>query len=130
MPNFAAAEISIFIIKHARDFIGGCAEKSAILIHRVIQISLVNIGCVRNYGYVRVCGRMSPTSVSSNAYIGRDDQDALKAAVFQRLHPRLYLERYAVENFRPDGRLFGDFRSVSVNVGEQFTFLYSSSFMN
>ncbi len=79
----------------------------------------------------------SASTVSSNAYsnpntayLGQDDQDALKAAVFQRLHPRLYLERYAVENFRPDGRLFGDFRSVSVNVGEQFAFLYSSSIMN
>ncbi|KAF7327752.1 Semialdhyde-dh domain-containing protein [Mycena kentingensis (nom. inval.)] len=42
---------------------------------------------------------------------------ALKAAVFQRLHPRTYLERFIAESYRPDGRQFDGWRDVSVNVG-------------
>ncbi|KAJ7227164.1 ribosomal protein S5 domain 2-type protein [Mycena pura] len=42
---------------------------------------------------------------------------ALKASIFQRLHPRAYLERFIAENFRPDGRPFDTWRDVSVNVG-------------
>lgn len=41
----------------------------------------------------------------------------IKAAVFQRLHPRLYLERFIAENVRPDGREFMAWREVSINVG-------------
>ncbi|KAF9554515.1 hypothetical protein CPC08DRAFT_696646 [Agrocybe pediades] len=50
-------------------------------------------------------------------HLSQEEQDALKAAVFQRLHPRLYLERYIAEDVRPDGRAFDAFRDVSVNVG-------------
>lgn len=46
------------------------------------------------------------------------DDDALKASVFQRLHPRIYLERFLAENVRPDGREANTFREISVNVGE------------
>ncbi|KAJ6494803.1 ribosomal protein S5 domain 2-like protein [Mycena vitilis] len=42
---------------------------------------------------------------------------ALKASIFQRLHPRAYLERFVAENVRPDGRAFDAWRDVSVNVG-------------
>ncbi|KAI0694371.1 ribosomal protein S5 domain 2-like protein [Cerioporus squamosus] len=45
------------------------------------------------------------------------EQDALKALTFQRLHPRTYLERFLAENVRPDGRDFGEWRDISVNVG-------------
>ncbi|KAJ7650295.1 ribosomal protein S5 domain 2-type protein [Roridomyces roridus] len=40
-----------------------------------------------------------------------------KASIFQRLHPRAYLERFVAENIRPDGRAFDAWRDVSVNVG-------------
>ncbi|EIW79965.1 hypothetical protein CONPUDRAFT_166613 [Coniophora puteana RWD-64-598 SS2] len=43
--------------------------------------------------------------------------EAIKAQIFQRLHPRSYLERYISEDVRPDGRGFEDWREVSVNVG-------------
>lgn len=49
------------------------------------------------------------------------DQESLKAAVFQRLHPRIYLERFVAENVRPDGRDFDGWRDVSVNVGMLWT---------
>ncbi|KAJ7707738.1 ribosomal protein S5 domain 2-type protein [Mycena rosella] len=42
---------------------------------------------------------------------------ALKASIFQRLHPRAYLERFVAEDIRPDGRPFDAWRDVSVNVG-------------
>ncbi|KAG5720575.1 Exosome complex exonuclease RRP43, partial [Termitomyces sp. T112] len=45
------------------------------------------------------------------------ENDALKAAVFQRLHPRIYLERFIAENFRPDGRAPDAWRDVNLNVG-------------
>ncbi|KAH9833828.1 ribosomal protein S5 domain 2-type protein [Rhodofomes roseus] len=45
------------------------------------------------------------------------EQDALRAATFQRLHPKVYLERFLAENLRPDGRELDDWREVSVNVG-------------
>ncbi|KAF8076871.1 ribosomal protein S5 domain 2-type protein [Lyophyllum atratum] len=54
----------------------------------------------------------NPTSVLSPA-----EQEALKAATFQRLHPRVYLERFLNEQVRPDGRAFDGWRDVSVNVG-------------
>ncbi|ETW75645.1 hypothetical protein HETIRDRAFT_329543 [Heterobasidion irregulare TC 32-1] len=45
------------------------------------------------------------------------EQDHLKALVFQRLHPRIYLERFVAEDVRPDGRQFSERRDISVNVG-------------
>lgn len=45
------------------------------------------------------------------------EQEALKASTFQRLHPRVYLERFLAENIRPDGRACDAWRDVSVNVG-------------
>ncbi|EPQ58884.1 hypothetical protein GLOTRDRAFT_69878, partial [Gloeophyllum trabeum ATCC 11539] len=45
------------------------------------------------------------------------EQAALKAATFQRLHPRIYLERFLAENVRPDGRNVDQWRDVTVNVG-------------
>ncbi|KXN88999.1 Exosome complex component RRP43 [Leucoagaricus sp. SymC.cos] len=64
---------------------------------------------------------------------GREDDDsvAFKAAIFQRLHPRVYLERFLAEDVRPDGRVLGTvnkynqpgcgeggiWRDVSINVG-------------
>ncbi|EIM81838.1 uncharacterized protein STEHIDRAFT_171488 [Stereum hirsutum FP-91666 SS1] len=44
-------------------------------------------------------------------------QGDLNAKIFQRLHPRIYLERFIAESVRPDGRTFDDWRDLSVNVG-------------
>lgn len=37
--------------------------------------------------------------------------------IFQRLHPRVYLERFLAENVRPDGRPLNVARDLAVNVG-------------
>ena len=53
-----------------------------------------------------------------------DDADsALKASIFQRLHPHIYLERFLAENVRPDGRDPAAFREIGVNVGEPLFYL-------
>ena len=46
-----------------------------------------------------------------------EEKEALQASIFQRLHPRAYLERFLAEGFRPDGRALDGWRDVSVNVG-------------
>jgi exosome complex component RRP43 len=51
--------------------------------------------------------------------------DALKAATFRRLHPRLYLDRFLAEAVRPDGRAADEPRALSVNVGAYMTLLGS-----
>lgn len=70
------------------------------------------------------------TSMSSSQNKSLQNQDpasdSLKAAIFQRLHPRVYLERFLAEDVRPDGRALGTmekdgdsgiWRDVSINVG-------------
>jgi hypothetical protein len=47
---------------------------------------------------------------------------ATKASIFQRLHPKVYFERFVSENIRPDGRDFDAWRDVSANVGTNLTF--------
>ena len=61
---------------------------------------------------------MAASAASSN--LSQSEEDALKIAVFQRLHPRAYLERFLAENIRYDKRLSDGFRDVHVNVGELF----------
>jgi hypothetical protein len=71
------------------------------------------------------------SSMSSSA--ADSGSDSLKAAIFQRLHPRVYLERFLAEDVRPDGRAIGCavegvgvkgeiWRDVSINVGMLFPF--------
>ena len=55
---------------------------------------------------------MASTSTSTAS-----EQEALKALIFQRLHPRAYLERFLAEQLRPDGRTSTEWRHVSVNAG-------------
>ncbi|KAG1722690.1 ribosomal protein S5 domain 2-type protein [Suillus paluster] len=55
-------------------------------------------------------------SSSSTANPSAADE-TLRAQIFQRLHPRVYLERFIAEKIRPDGRTFDEWRNVSVNVG-------------
>lgn len=50
------------------------------------------------------------------------NDDELKASVFQRLHPRIYLERFLAENVRPDARDPAAFRDIGVNVGKLLSF--------
>jgi exosome complex component RRP43 len=51
-----------------------------------------------------------------------DSEDLLRAATFQRLHPRAYLERFLAEGIRPDGRDSAAFRDVTVNVGALYMY--------
>lgn len=46
------------------------------------------------------------------------DSENQQAAIYRRLHPKAYLERFLVEKFRPDGRELDEWRDISVNVGE------------
>lgn len=64
---------------------------------------------------------MSTTSIAISN-LPQEEQEALKAAVFQRLHPRVYFERFLAEKLRPDGREFDAWRPVSVNVGQSILF--------
>jgi exosome complex component RRP43 len=41
----------------------------------------------------------------------------LNAQIFQRLHPKAYLERFLEEKLRPDGREAADWRDLVVHVG-------------
>lgn len=56
---------------------------------------------------------MSSSSVTNSSAA----DETLRAQIFQRLHPRVYLERFIAEKIRPDGRTFDEWRNVSVNVG-------------
>lgn len=73
------------------------------------------------------------SSDSGAGGVGEDEASStFKAAIFQRLHPRVYLERFLAEDVRPDGRSLGTlnevggagagsgsgiWRDVSINVG-------------
>ncbi|KAF9449035.1 hypothetical protein P691DRAFT_728597 [Macrolepiota fuliginosa MF-IS2] len=67
----------------------------------------------------------SPAPSASVSNAPEQGSDTLKAAIFQRLHPRVYLERFLAEDVRPDGRALGTgieggegvWRDVSINVG-------------
>src|SRR6267142_1044843 len=39
------------------------------------------------------------------------------AQIFQRLHPKAYLERFLADQFRPDGREPSEWRDLFVHVG-------------
>lgn len=52
------------------------------------------------------------------AQLPKEEEETLKASIFQRLHPRVYFERFLAEGVRPDGRGFDAWRDVSVNVGK------------
>ncbi|KAF7312291.1 Semialdhyde-dh domain-containing protein [Mycena indigotica] len=68
--------------------------------------------------YWRTTGHLFVVVVSMYLVTVKMSSDsALKAAVFQRLHPHTYLERFVAEKYRPDGRQFDAWRDVSVNVG-------------
>lgn len=54
---------------------------------------------------------------TSNISASESQQGDLNAKIFQRLHPRIYLERFVAESVRPDGRAFDDWRDLNVNVG-------------
>ncbi|KZV92881.1 hypothetical protein EXIGLDRAFT_646790 [Exidia glandulosa HHB12029] len=43
--------------------------------------------------------------------------NAPDASIFQRLHPKAYLERFLAAGFRADGRRTDDWRELSVNTG-------------
>ncbi|KAF8626422.1 hypothetical protein AX15_004884 [Amanita polypyramis BW_CC] len=57
------------------------------------------------------------TGPKATSSLSQEEQESLKAAIFQRLHPRVYLERFITESVRPDGRGFVEWRDVSINVG-------------
>ncbi|KZT29503.1 hypothetical protein NEOLEDRAFT_1160586 [Neolentinus lepideus HHB14362 ss-1] len=56
-------------------------------------------------------------AVASSSTSTSQQTDTLKAATFQRLHPRIYLERFLAESVRPDGRALEQARDITVNVG-------------
>ena len=67
---------------------------------------------------------VASSSSSSSQTATTTTLDSLQATIFQRLHPRAYLERFLAEGFRPDGRETGEWRDISVNVGEHTSTLF------
>mgnify|MGYP001585495656 FL=1 len=69
---------------------------------------------------------MTTAQASAQPEAGPSSSSAstLTPALFKRLHPRPYLEKFLGEGVRPDGRLLSDksgeagWREASVNVGE------------
>ncbi|KAF5366815.1 hypothetical protein D9758_006556 [Tetrapyrgos nigripes] len=57
------------------------------------------------------------SSPSTSTTVTTSEADALKASIFQRLHPRSYLERFLAEGVRPDGRDLEEWRTIEFNVG-------------
>ncbi|KAK7060869.1 hypothetical protein VNI00_000602 [Paramarasmius palmivorus] len=57
------------------------------------------------------------TSTNPTTSLSATENEALKAAIFQRLHPRVYLERFLAERVRPDGRAGDEWRDIDINVG-------------
>ncbi|KAL0569786.1 hypothetical protein V5O48_012178 [Marasmius crinis-equi] len=57
------------------------------------------------------------TTAASTSSLSNTQNEALKAAIFQRLHPRVYLERFLLEKIRPDGRVEDEWRDIDINVG-------------
>ncbi|KAK2464837.1 hypothetical protein APHAL10511_003136 [Amanita phalloides] len=58
-----------------------------------------------------------PATVATMTLTHDSDSDSVRAAIFQRLHPRVYLERFVAEDVRPDGRRFDEWRDISINIG-------------
>lgn len=48
------------------------------------------------------------------------DRDITEAAAYKRLYPVEYLQRFVIENVRPDGRNKDQAREVKINVGMSF----------
>ncbi|TEB32278.1 ribosomal protein S5 domain 2-like protein [Coprinellus micaceus] len=59
----------------------------------------------------------APIQPTAPTGLSPQENEALQASIFQRLHPRAYLERFLAEGFRPDGRTLEGWRDVSVNTG-------------
>lgn len=57
------------------------------------------------------------SSASPSLQTSSSPQKQLDHIIFQRLNPRAYLEKFFAENIRPDGREFGEWRNVNVNLG-------------
>ena len=72
---------------------------------------------VRTLGPCKMSTSTTTASVASTSALTTSEAEALKASVFQRLHPRIYYERFLEERVRPDGREFDAWRDVAVNVG-------------
>ncbi|KAJ3529558.1 hypothetical protein NMY22_g8956 [Coprinellus aureogranulatus] len=60
---------------------------------------------------------VAPLQPTAPTGLAPEEHEALQASIFQRLHPRAYLERFLAEGFRPDGRALDVWREVSVNTG-------------
>lgn len=49
---------------------------------------------------------------------------ASAGAIFRKLHPESYLQRYLAKDYRPDGRQVREWRDVSVNTGASLACYY------
>ena len=87
--------------------------------------SLLNTTLPRKISLEFMAASATPVATTSleSSSLSQSDE-ALKVAVFQRLHPRAYLERFLAESIRPDKRLCDGFRDVHVNVGEFIFFFF------
>lgn len=61
---------------------------------------------------------MASTATAQSTDAGPSTSPATQAAVFKRLHPDQYLQRFLAQGYRPDGRKVSAWRDVSINVGE------------
>lgn len=69
-------------------------------------------------GFILNLEMATTTATAGPSTAASEKEIAQRVAVFQRLHPKAYFERFIAEGFRPDGRESLDWRDLSVNVGE------------
>ena len=56
--------------------------------------------------------------MAAAADLSTSEAKGLESSVYQRLHPKAYLERFLAEKLRPDGREPAEWRDVSVITGQ------------
>ena len=63
---------------------------------------------------------MNATTAATAPSTGASAAPGMDALIFQRLHPKAYLERFLAKGYRPDSRQTTDWRDLSFNVGKSF----------
>jgi polyribonucleotide nucleotidyltransferase len=95
-----------------------CSSALASHFFEKLSVKLLHSSLFRPNLSMATIATSSASSEPAHVGLTAAEQETLKASTFQRLYPRVYLERFLAEGFRPDGRSVDTFRDMTVNVGK------------